>query len=570
MESYNLSGFFHRPSNNLWKTTEAQQENAAYLLTITEELYYTFLRKNGADTERVGGMKISAALLYHYLSERYPVSRYGRGFHGAELPLPAFYQRGAPLEYGRLYIARTQDLPQLSHTDCLFLCVGSRPANVWSYWQGEVYYVAEPQADVFTLFNFVNGFFDRVSRWDQKMRDLLDSRADIEEFVRASIPLFENSITITDYDLRVLVDCIDVEHDGKRRIVINKQFSRVPNDVSERLADNYASNVRRREPFFYKGQREDPSGLNYCINLYQGDSYIGSCSIRNRLHDLHESDCLLFQQFAEYIRRFFSLQSRASAGQPITIKAIFSDLLQCFPVSREDLDWAMELLHRNLELQGAHFDAWQCIVIRSANRGKTLPEGYLCATLEGFLPRCTAVTHDDLLVCFRVLTQEAEDDLGGILAPYLQNMNFRAAVSAPFQDIFKARDRYLQACAILESGSRHAPGQLVYAAEDFILPYMLEHCTGGFDAENVLMPGVRRLRELESGIDYWDTLRRYLDNECNASKTAQELHLHRSSLLPRLEKIKSVVPLDTPAQRLYLRLCIALCAQLAQDKGAQT
>ncbi len=513
-------------------------------------------------------MKISAALLYHYLSERYPISRYGRGFRSAELPLPAFYERGAALEYGRLYLVRTQDLPQLSHTDCLFLCVGNRPANVWSYWQGEVYYVEQPQLDIFALFNAVNAFFDRVTRWDQRMRDLLDSRADIEEFVRASIPLFENSITITDYDLRVLVDCIDVESDGQRRIVINKQFSRVPQEVGRRLAENYAQNVRNREPFFYKGQREDPDGLNYCINLYLGDSYIGSCSIRNRLHTLHESDCLLFQQFAEYIRRFFSQQTRASASQPITIKTIFSDLLQCFPVSREDLNWATELLHRNLALQGVHFGSWQCVVIRSANRGKTLPEGYLCAALESMLPRCTAVTHDGLLVCYRVLAQETEEEdvLERILTPYLRDMNFRAAVSAPFQDIFKARDHYLQACALLDSGSRHAPQRQLYFMEEFILPYMLEHCAGGFDAENVLLPGLRQLRRRDGGIDYWDTLRRYLDNECNASRTAQELHLHRSSLLPRLEKLRSMVDMDTPEQRLYLRMCIALCELTTREK----
>lgn len=513
-------------------------------------------------------MKISATLLYHYLSERYPLSRYGRGFCSTELPLPTFYERGATLEYGRLYLARTQDLPKLSHTECLFLCVGNRPANVWSYWQGEVFYLDQPKLDIFSLFNDVNTFFDRITRWDRRMRDLLDSHADIEELVRASIPIFENSITITDYDLRLLVDCIDVEKDGQRQIVINKQFSRVPNEVSQRIVESYANNVRRREPFFYKGQREDPDGINYCINLYQGDNYIGSCSIRNRLHTLNESDCLLFQQFAEYICKFFASQSRVSASQPITIKTIFSDLLQCFPVSREDLNWAQELLRKNLELQGVRFGSWQCIVIRSANRGKTLPKGYLCDALENLLPRCTVITQDGLLVCYRVLTQGSEeaDLLERILVPYLQNMNFRAAVSAPFQDIFKARDRYLQACAILESGSRCAPGRRVYPAEEFILPYMLEHCTGGFDAENVLMPGIRRLREMESGIDYWDTLRRYLDNECNASKTAQELHLHRSSLLPRLEKIRSMVEMDTPEQRLYLRLCIALCDLLEQDK----
>lgn len=54
------------------------------------------------------------------------------------------------------------------------------------------------------------------------------------------------------------------------------------------------------------------------------------------------------------------------------------------------------------------------------------------------------------------------------------------------------------------------------------------------------------------------TLKRYLDNEMNASRTAQDMFLHRSSLMPRLEKIRSLVEMDTPEQRLYIRMCLYL------------
>lgn len=137
-------------------------------------------------------------------------------------------------------------------------------------------------------------------------------------------------------------------------------------------------------------------------------------------------------------------------------------------------------------------------------------------------------------------------------------MNFRAGISTPFQDIFKARDYYLQAKAILEMGCELSREQYLYRFADYILPDMLRRCPGAFEVDKILLPGLEALRTLEGSVDYWDTLRRYLDNECNASKTAQDLFLHRSSLLLRLEKIKALVPLDTPEQRLYLRMCIAL------------
>ena len=56
----------------------------------------------------------------------------------------------------------------------------------------------------------------------------------------------------------------------------------------------------------------------------------------------------------------------------------------------------------------------------------------------------------------------------------------------------------------------------------------------------------------------WKTLKTYLDNECNASQTANRIFVHRSTLSHRLEKIRQWVHLDTPDQRLYIRMCIRM------------
>ncbi len=66
---------------------------------------------------------------------------------------------------------------------------------------------------------------------------------------------------------------------------------------------------------------------------------------------------------------------------------------------------------------------------------------------------------------------------------------------------------------------------------------MLHNCSGEFKTDMILSDGLKTLRSLDSNVDYWNTLRVYLDNECNASKTANELFIHRSTLLTRLEKI---------------------------------
>jgi DNA-binding PucR family transcriptional regulator len=60
------------------------------------------------------------------------------------------------------------------------------------------------------------------------------------------------------------------------------------------------------------------------------------------------------------------------------------------------------------------------------------------------------------------------------------------------------------------------------------------------------------------GTDYWNTLKVYLDNEMNATQTADDLFIHRTTLRMRLNRIKKVVDLSTPLSRMYVRYCLYL------------
>ena len=80
---------------------------------------------------------------------------------------------------------------------------------------------------------------------------------------------------------------------------------------------------------------------------------------------------------------------------------------------------------------------------------------------------------------------------------------------------------------------------------------------------NVLCPpGLLRLLEhdLKKGSDHIRTLRVYLDNESNASRSAEQLYVHRNSFLKRLERIAKILDMDLedPDTRLLLRICLRL------------
>ena len=99
----------------------------------------------------------------------------------------------------------------------------------------------------------------------------------------------------------------------------------------------------------------------------------------------------------------------------------------------------------------------------------------------------------------------------------------------------------------------------VFYFQDHALVYALKNSVGELSPELMMPRGLARLlRESGEGADYWRTLEVYLDHEMNASRTARELFIHRTTLQNRLSRISRFVDLDSPESRVYLRYCIYL------------
>ena len=138
-----------------------------------------------------------------------------------------------------------------------------------------------------------------------------------------------------------------------------------------------------------------------------------------------------------------------------------------------------------------------------------------------------------------------------------------------FSDIFKAPHYYKQAVAACKAGITTGRSDTLLYYSDEQLTYMLLHANGDFHLTELMPEGLLQLLESRNdkeSPDYWETLRVLLDNEMNASQTARDLYLHRSSFLNRMKKINDTVRLDTPEERLHLRMCICLYEILHKNR----
>ncbi|WKY45138.1 helix-turn-helix domain-containing protein [Eubacteriaceae bacterium ES2] len=141
---------------------------------------------------------------------------------------------------------------------------------------------------------------------------------------------------------------------------------------------------------------------------------------------------------------------------------------------------------------------------------------------------------------------------------FLRESLLIAGISRSFTDINALRLAFKQTQIALETATIHASTAWIHYFDDFAHYYMLKSATGIFNTEEICSPKLLALKDYDrrKHTEYYQTLTVYFRCRLNASLTAKTLHIHRSSFLTRLERMKKLfaINFDTDEDLLYLFL----------------
>ena len=507
-------------------------------------------------------VKLSEDVLYDQLSKQLDLERFGADISTLSLCRPVYFTQGMTLQKGKLYLCRPDLLAQTAPTQgCLIICTGKPPLS-WLDRRCSVL-SAPASTNLFELMNLVQLVFDKYDEWEAKLIEIQKTSNRISDMIIASFPIFENPIDVVDADLFLIVASGDgTIADAPAPTKLWDRREPMPAEYTKLFADVYKEYSSRREPYLVSVH-----GNHYCINLYSQDIYLGCMSLSDPHRPISDADRQLFEFLADFVQLAFRTQTSFEENAVATNKSVLYDILMGIPVPETTLVTTME----KWKQQGV--EQLVCMVIMPDEFGAdTLPGNYVCKLLEENLADSCAIAYHPYVTAF-VPARGGEDlaPLTGELDAVMEALHCRCSISEPYSDISKTNRYYRQACTARETAYRLNWTERVTIFDETCLSYMLLHANGEFTAEALMPPGLRELLKTrgENGVvDYWDTLKQYLDHEMNASETARSLYLHRNAFLKRLEKIQRTVSLDTAEDRLRLRLCIAMLEAEEQERNA--
>lgn len=503
-------------------------------------------------------MRLNLDVLTAWLPEQWHTKRLGTNVRGLAFMRPLLYEPGISVVAGNLYLTHTEALPESPpDVPCCFFCVGRRLPSAWLSAELSIVQFLDG-ISLPTVYNRTQEIFDYFDDWDSSLRDELekDTDFDIRQILMLGASFLHRPINVVDSNLQQL---FHADYDSQSGASIREQIGPMPMAHSEQIKEVCTLERTIREP--YQSALE-MDGRSYCNNLYISNQFCGCISISEFEKTFQPWEYTVMAHFFSCFQKaYFKYLSSGCKKESISLAAL-----------RKALGGRILSDEEKQQLSLTPEESWLCFELQAQRNERAFPYDYMYAMLNVALPKTayTVVYHERLVGLIRVSRQNPYAEAP--LAPFsdiVSRMGYCAGISNAFSSLSQVRDYLRQATYVLGRETTHFIPIRFF--RDCALSYMLDSCVGEQPLEGLLSRGLDALmdHDRQKGSEYIRTLDLYLQNETSISKTAEALFVHRSSLLKRLDKIYRILgnTLDTPDERLYLRLCMELLRKEKRDTG---
>lgn len=281
------------------------------------------------------------------------------------------------------------------------------------------------------------------------------------------------------------------------------------------------------------------------VYLTAGGAAIAGLGLWEHKRPILPSDLYLVKVLCGVLTSTMEAQKQSTSTR--SRAAILADLLDGVQIEPELLG--------KLDIQCER--PWRLVVLDNPFHSDVTYQNNLLQRLQTSEIAAVSLLHDD-----HVIALTSQDCAAVLLYSVIgtkEKQYYLAGISLPFDDLSNLRTRYAQTLYTIGQADS-TPG--IYHGEDYALPYLLLMFAEQNRTQALTHPALDQLKryDREKNSALYETLYQYLINERSVLLSAQALHIHKNTLLYRLERLQTVidVDLDDPMQRNYLLLSFLL------------
>lgn len=501
-------------------------------------------------------MELVTEIIYNKLIEKYKLVE-ASYFHNPRIKSPLIYT-GGYLQENYIYIMDTVEISNLRDvpSNTAIICLG-------------VSDIINPQFDLITLlddidtrviFNDVMDIFNFFNKWDSDINELSYDYSGIRDVLDYSHTIMDGALVVTDVYFNIVAYTKDFLHN--KEYFESSDYHRAPPHIIKELLEDpeYSKLESESKAFVYPSYPCDNTSL--CFNFFKNNVFCARLMLIRDVHEYNYLHYFLLEHIGKKLSRIFSKVSTFSLPTPIynNLRLVIKNMLV-------DKNFDLSVIQQPLQKVGWENDQEYLIIyIKSYFQKKELiTSPYLCSQLELMWPYSCAIEFESgiaLIINVSLCPEAKNNDSFKSLALFLREGLFKAGISKKFNNISNVYSGYQQAIAALDIGNIKDEMLWYYKFENYVLDYIIGNSSSKIDVSSLCHNGLLNLIKYdeEKNSDLYHTLKVFMVEKYNATRTAQKMFIHRTTLIDRINKIQKIgeINLDDWNERLHLMISIEI------------
>lgn len=270
---------------------------------------------------------------------------------------------------------------------------------------------------------------------------------------------------------------------------------------------------------------------------------VGRILFLEQQQEIRQNTHLLLEQFSHFVSLELQKEQIDRHYTKTIYSFLLSDLLDGREINYSDIE--NQLAGSGINLQ----DDLYIMTVSTYDYCQTCTHlnetaEQLCSMLKGSI----YTIYENILVF--LFSRPAETPLSEqeleVLSDQLTAQEMQAGISNFFTDIRNVHRFYVQARKAVEIGARLNQATTLFFYSDIYFYHIMEICKEKEELRYFIHPAMMKLlaSDMTKHSDLLNTLHVFLEQACSTSQTAAILHIHKNTLLYRMNRIKELTGCD--------------------------
>ncbi len=511
-------------------------------------------------------MELSLGFIAESLKEQgYDISRCESSAEN-NYALPRLYIAPNKMEDNCLYIVDGETLPENPYLgkNVAVISIGE-PPEAFSGQRCSLL-VIEQKESLLTLYAAVVDVYRKYGGWVRELERLVESKASLPAYLDITYPLVQNTVSIhdavtVDHPLAIIPDKTPDGTNFMKAIAgLNPSW----------IMQNLQTDLTQRKPYLTNYEFQGVMHQTLVYNLFDEEAFIGQINISDSFQPLRKSDFWIIQELGKRIRRVFIEDQKGQMQKIKSFRSTFAELLADTYVEPARLERRAKRIGYQID------DQYVMVSLKYvSDYARRVPQGMISKQIQQQIPGSTALQFESELALLFNLTYSRSKvrDVIRKLSTLLPGGKCMIGISDLYKNLADTKWYYKEAVLAIGYGTEDGEKPGFFRFADHIQDHLLHYGTSVLPAKLLCMREVLELYELDqkNGSSFCDTLRVCYKNHMNITHSAEELHVHRSTLLYRLDRIRQILDMDTTdyEKLLYINVSLVLCEEMEREESAK-